>query len=160
MQLPPGRNAVQCKRAYKMKNHSDVSIDKFKARLVGKGFTQQHGVEFFESFSPVMKQKSIGILLAIAVPCKMKLKQFYIGTVYLNSNLKEIIFMHQPLGFQSPEFPDYVCLLLRSLYELHQSASYWNKTFDSFLQHFDLILSASDPCVYHNSGDPLRHLGR
>ena len=76
--------------------------------------------------------------------------QFDVCTAYLNADLNDIIFMEQPEGFTDSTWPLYVCLLLKSLYGLKQSARRWNKTFDKFAQQFNLLPSVADPCVYYS----------
>ena len=77
------------------------------------------------------------------------MRQFDIGTAYLNSDLTTRIYMHQPEGFVNPHHPDYVCSLLKSLYGLKQSGRLWNHTFDAFLKLYNLITSDADTCVYY-----------
>ena len=76
--------------------------------------------------------------------------QFDVCAAYLNADLLDIIFMEQPEGFEDADWPLYVCLLLKSLYGLKQSARRWNKTFDKFAQEFNLLPGIADPCVYYS----------
>ena len=76
--------------------------------------------------------------------------QFNVCAAYLNADLLDIIFMEQPEGFEDADWPLYVCLLLKSLYGLKQSARRWNKTFDKFAQEFNLLPGIADPCVYYS----------
>jgi hypothetical protein len=146
---PPGRNIIHCKWVYKIKYASNGTIDKYKARLVAKGYSQVHGVDYTETFSPVIKHDSIRVLFAIAAILRMHMKQFDIGTAYLNSDLTTRIYMHQPEGFVHSQLPSHVCLLLKSLYGLKQSGRLWNHTFDHFLKLYNLLVSDADTCVYY-----------
>ena len=146
---PPGRNIIQCKWVYKIKYTSDGAIDKYKAHLVAKGYSQVHGIDYTETFSPVIKHDSIRVIFAIAAVLRMHMKQFDIGTAYLNSDLTTRIYMQQPEGFANPKTPLYVCLLLKSLYGLKQSGRLWNHTFDHFLKLYNLLTSDADTCVYY-----------
>lgn len=149
--LPPGRKKVQCKWVYKIKYKSSGEIDKFKARLVAKGYSQKPGIDYTETFSPVVKHSSIRIILAIAAARKMHLIQFDIGTAFLNGDLHEDIYMSQPEGFIPIGCEKLVCKLKKSMYGLRQSARQWNIKFDLFLKTYDLIPSEVDPCVYHDA---------
>ena len=146
---PPGRNIIQCKWVYRIKYTSTGTIDKYKARLVAKGYSQVHGLDYDETFSPVIKHDSVRVLFAIAAVLRMKMRQFDIGTAYLNNDLTTKIYMQQPEGFIHPKHPSHVCALLKSLYGLKQSGRLWNHTFDAFLKLYDLITSDSDTCVYY-----------
>ena len=146
---PPGRTIVQCKWVYKIKYTSDGNIDKYKARLVAKGYSQIHGIDYTETFSPVIKHDSVRVLFAIAAVLRMHMRQFDIGTAYLNSDLTTRIYMRQPEGFVSTTHPSHVCLLLKSLYGLKQSGRLWNHTFDAFLKLYNLTTSDADTCVYY-----------
>jgi hypothetical protein len=146
---PPGRNIIKCKWVYKIKYTSSGAIDKYKARLVAKGYSQVAGIDYEETFSPVIKHDSVRVLFAIASDLRMHMRQFDIGTTYSNSDLTTRIYMHQPEGFINLKNPSHVCLLLKSLYGLKQSGRLWNHTFDAFLKLYDLITSDADSCVYY-----------
>lgn len=77
------------------------------------------------------------------------MRQFDIGTAYLNNDLTTRIYMRQPEGFINHKLPKHVCLLLKSLYGLKQSGRLWNHTFDSFLKLYNLLTSDADSCVYY-----------
>jgi hypothetical protein len=82
----------------------------------------------------------------------MHLKQFDIGTTFLNSDLLEEIYMIQPPGFIISEQANHICLLQQSLYGLRQSARQWNQKFDSFFKQWELMSCHADSCVYQNKG--------
>ena len=97
--LPPICKHVGCKCIFKKKLWPEGTIDKYKARLIAKGFTQQKGIDFFDTYSPVAKISSIRILLALASIHNMFIHQMDVKTAFLNGDLEEEIYMDQPERF-------------------------------------------------------------
>ena len=100
---------VQCKWIFWTKLKSNGSLDKYKARLVAKGFQQTPGVDFDETFSPVIKASTIRIVLTIAVSRGRDIQQIDINYAFLNGELQEEVFMSLPEGFVDSTRPHYVC---------------------------------------------------
>lgn len=146
---PANITPIGCKWVFKKKVNAEGVVTKFKSRLVAKGYSQVPGRDFKETFSPVIKLKSIRLLLALAVEMDFKIHQMDITAAYLNGTLKEDIYMYQPEGCKEKGKEHLVCHLKRSLYGLKQSGREWNKCFDSFLKDFGLLRSKSDPCLYY-----------
>lgn len=144
--LPVGARAIPCKWVYRLKTHPDGSIDKYKARLVVKGFSQRQGIDYCETYSPVAKLGTIRTVLSIAAEERMHLTQFDVSTAFLYGSLDEAIFMKQPDGFK--DNTGRVCRLKRSLYGLKQSPRCWNKCFGQFLTDLGFVASEADPCLY------------
>ena len=120
--LPAGRKAVKCKWIFKVKYKPSGEVERFKARLVAKGFSQVAGIDFTETYAPVIKYDAVRAVFVISNEHGMVKAQFDVCTAYLNADLIDIIFMEQPEGYQDIQWPLYVCLLLKSLYGLKQSA--------------------------------------
>ena len=97
--LPAGRKAIPCKWVYKIKQNPDGSVDRFKARLVIKGCSQRRGLDYGQTFSPVVRASSIRAVISIAASQKMVLTQFDVSTAFLYGELEEEIYMEQPEGF-------------------------------------------------------------
>lgn len=114
-----------------------------------RGSTQEYGVDYQETFSPVVKFTSIRSILAMAASKKMKLKQFDVKTAFLNGDLEENVFMKQPIGYDDNS----VCKLVKRLYGLKQASRCWNKKFTTFIEKFDFRMCQSDPCVFVRSGE-------
>lgn len=144
--LPRDKNPINNAWIYKTKYKANGEIDRFKARLVIKGCAQVHGIDFQETFSPVVKYDSIRVILAIAAARKLMLRQFDIKTAFLYGDLEEDIYMKQPKGYENGT--QLVCKLQRSLYGLKQAPRCWNKKFKTMLRNFDLKETKADPCVF------------
>ena len=93
--------------------------------LVAQGFTQILGLDYFETFSPVVKASTIRIVLAIAVSFPWPLRQLDVQNAFLNDDLDEQVFMAQPCGFVDPQFPSYVCKFNKAPYGLKQAPRAW-----------------------------------
>ena len=114
----PSQNLVGCKWVFKLKHNSDDSICRYKARLVAKGFHQQYGVDFEETFSPVIKPPTVRIILSLAVQYNWSIRQLDVNNAFLHGFLREEVYMVQPLGYVDPKYPNHVCRLWKSLYGL------------------------------------------
>lgn len=143
---PLNESVVTNRWIFKKKMNIDGSVERFKARLVARGFTQEYGVNYYETFSPVVRFTSIRIMLAIAGDRKMKMKQFDVRTAFLNRDLNETVYMEQPKGFE--DGTNRVCKLNKSLYGLKQASRCWNRKFKHFIEVFGFVACTSDPCVF------------
>jgi hypothetical protein len=119
--LPAGRKAIGSKWIFKVKCKPDGSVDRYKARLVAQGFSQSPGVDYEETYSPVVHRSSLRTLLSYGIERGMFIHQMDVVTAFLNGTFTEEIYMKQPDGFISPGNEDLVCKLNRSLYGLKQS---------------------------------------
>ncbi|KAJ8900220.1 hypothetical protein K2173_024860 [Erythroxylum novogranatense] len=105
------QNVVGCKWLFRIKQKSDGSIDKYKSRLVAKGFSQAPGIDYKETFSPVVKHSTIKVVLTIALANRWSLHQMDVNNAFLQGHLLETVYMKQPPGFTHPDFPTHVCKL-------------------------------------------------
>lgn len=144
--LPEGRKAISNKWVYRVKLKTSGELERYKARLVIRGFSQQYGVDYNETFSAVVKFSSIRMILSIAAAEQLVLKQFDVKTAFLYGDLNEEIYMLQPTGYDDKSGK--VCRLNRSLYGLKQASRCWNQKFTSFLKNFGFETSKADSCVF------------
>ena len=117
---PPEKKPVGCRWIYTVKYKADGTIECFKARLVAKGYTQQEGIDYEETFSPVVRFTSIRLILAIVAHLDLELHQMDVKTAFLNGELEEEIYMEQPVDFITKGQEHKVCRLLKSIYGLKQ----------------------------------------
>lgn len=144
---PTDREVIKCKWVFRKKYNASGDVERYKARLVACGYSQVEGMDYTETFSPVVRMKSIRALLAVAVERGWEIHQADVTAAYLNGTLKETIYMEQPEP-RPQQSRDEVCLLKRSLYGLRQSGREWNCTLDAFLKAMGMKRSKADPCVY------------
>uniref|UniRef100_A0A2N9GG47 CCHC-type domain-containing protein n=1 Tax=Fagus sylvatica TaxID=28930 RepID=A0A2N9GG47_FAGSY len=130
-ELPKGKKPIGCKWVFKKKEAvSEKEGERFKARLVAKGYSQRHGIDYDEVFSPVVRHTSIRAVLALVADQDLELEQLDVKTAFLHGNLEEEIFMVQPEGFKQPGTKNLVCRLKKSLYGLKQLKSLLHKEFE------------------------------
>ncbi|GKD07386.1 ribonuclease H-like domain-containing protein [Tanacetum coccineum] len=114
---------------FKHKFHADGTLSRYKARLVANGSSQQLGVDFDETFSSTVKPATIRTVLSLVVSRQWPIHQLDVKNAFLNGDLSETVYMHQPLSFVDSRFPNHVCLLQRSLYGLKQAPRAWFQRF-------------------------------
>jgi len=144
--LPEGQSVVSCRWIFKSKLQPNGMIERCKARLVARGFSQTEGIDYFETFSPVVRYESVRTILAVVAKHDMELAQFDIKTAFLNGSLEEDIYMQQPKGYEDGS--NRVCHLKKGLYGLKQASRNWNSRFNNFVKSHGFQQSKADPCVF------------
>lgn len=148
--VPPSKDqkVVDSKWVFKIKYNTNGSISKHKARLVAKGFQQVPGIDFGETFSPVIKATTVRIILTIAVTFSWPVRQLDVNNAFLNGLLKEDVFMKQPVGFQDPQRPQHVCKLVKALYGLKQAPRAWFERLRNTLIQWGFQNSKTDVSLF------------
>ncbi|GJR99687.1 retrovirus-related pol polyprotein from transposon TNT 1-94 [Tanacetum coccineum] len=148
--VPPPDSAmiIALKWIYKVKLDEYGDVLKNKARLVAKGFRQEEGLDFEESFAPVARLEAIRIFIANAASKNMTVYQMDVKTAFLNGELKEEVYVHQPEGFVDPERPHHVYRPNKALYGLKQAPQAWYDTLLKFLLAHGFSKGVVDPTLF------------
>lgn len=148
--VPPrsDMNILPSKWVFKLKRRSDGSIERRKARLVANGFHQQEGIDYTETFSPVVKHSTIRTVISLAVHHKWPIRQLDVQNAFLHGILSEEVYMRQPSGFIDPNYPHYVCKLHKSLYGLKQAPRAWFQRFSDYLEELGFEESKADYSLF------------
>jgi hypothetical protein len=101
------------------------SVEKCKARFVAKGFSQDEGINYDETFAPVAQHSSVGVILAISAHMGWKVHQMDIKTTFLNGVVEEEIYVELCEGFETFNKDMHVCKMRRALYGLKQAPRAW-----------------------------------
>ncbi|GKC28613.1 retrovirus-related pol polyprotein from transposon TNT 1-94, partial [Tanacetum coccineum] len=121
VKCPVGRNIIKVKWIWKNKTDVENTVIQNKSRLVTKGYYQEEGIDFEESFAPVARLKAIRIFVPYAAHKNFPIFQMDVKTTFLNGPLKEEVFVQNPDGFVDPDFPNHVYRLKKALYGLKQA---------------------------------------
>jgi len=145
---PPRANVVTGKWIFKHKFQSDGSLERYKARWVLRGFTQRPGVDFDETFSPVVKPATVRTVLSLALCRRWPIHQLDVKNAFLHGDLTETVYCQQPSGFEDAAHPDFVCLLKKSLYGLKQAPRAWYSRMASYLLSIGFVEAKSDTSLF------------
>jgi hypothetical protein len=159
VELPTGRNPIGRKWVFKKKLNVEGKVEKYKAQLVAKGYSQDQGIDFGEIFSPVAKLTSIRFLLYVVVAFDFEIEQMDVKSTFLHGDMEEEIYVKKPEGYVVKGKKELVCKLKKSLYGLKQSPRMWYQKFDTYMLGLGFTRSKEDHCVYFKLiGDHLIYL--
>jgi hypothetical protein len=152
--LPSGKRAITTRFVLHIKRDVYGNIDKYKARLVARGFKQQEDIDFMEIVAPTAQTTSFRVLCSIAAQEKLDMQQIDVSTAFLNGELQEEVFVRPPaclweqMGQDSKAHPTAVWRLKKALYALKQSAKAWNDKLVAELSKLGFSQSEGDPCLF------------
>lgn len=150
--LPPKVEPIRCKWVYKVKRHSDGNVERFEARLVAKGYTQQSGIDFHDTFSHTAKIVTIRCVLSVAVIHNWPLFQLDVTNTFLQGDLYEHIYMTLPQGYKF-KGENQVCKLRKSLYRLRHASRQWNAKFSNIMLEAGYCQSQHDHSLFFKHND-------
>ncbi|KAM1775099.1 hypothetical protein ACFX12_044389 [Malus domestica] len=145
---PSEKPVIGVKWVYKVKLNLDGFVQKNKPRLVAKGYSQKPGVDFNETFAPVARLDTIRTLIALTAKKGWKLHQLDVKSAFLNGVLEDEVFVEQPQGFTSQEFPEKVYKLRKALYGLKQAPRAWYNEIDSYFTEKGFQKNPSEATLY------------
>ncbi|KAJ4772132.1 polyprotein [Rhynchospora pubera] len=156
VQLPQGKNVIGVKWVFKTKYGADGTINKYKARLVVKGYAKKYGLNFEETFSPVARFETVRMILSLAAQMKKHVYQLDVKSAFLNGDLNEEVYVEQPEGFKKKGKENWVYKLTKALYGLKQAPRAWYSKIDSCFIKSGFERSKSEPNLYvKKEGDKL-----
>lgn len=147
---PENKNIVDCKWIFKIKKDEHGNIDKYKARLVARGFTQVRNFDYSETYAPVTRLTTFRALMVMSNQFGLHVHHMDVKCAFLQGELEETIYMRQPIGFEiESENKDEVCKLNKTIYGLKQSSRCWNNKFhDYMVNELQFKRVNADYCLY------------
>jgi hypothetical protein len=144
--LPPCKSVVGCRWVYKIKTNSDGSIEQYKAKLVTKGYSQQYGMDYEETFAPVAKMTTIRTLIVVTSIHQWHISQLDVKNTFLNGDLQEEVYMAPPPGISHDS--EYICKLKKALYGLKQAHHAWFEKFSIVISSLGFVSSSHDSALF------------
>lgn len=144
--IPVSGNIVKCKWVLKKKCDAEDNV-RYRARLVAKGCSQKYGVDYDETFSPVVRHTTLRLLFALSVQLNLNVTHLDVKTAFLNGELSETIYMQKPLGYMCTNDKK-ILKLKKAIYGLKQASRAWHKKVDSCMLADGYIKSKIEPCLY------------
>ena len=147
-EVPPGRKLLPLRWVFKRKTRKDGTLEKYKARVVVKGFKQIEGEDYFDVYAPTLKYASFRALMAVTAHLDLDLYHWDVETAFLYSKLKEKIYTEIPEGFRNKNNEGKCWELNKALYGLKQAPLEWYNTFTDALKKLGFVRSSAEQCIY------------
>eukprot|EP00253_Pinus_taeda_P004661 PITA_04661 len=153
VELPKGKEFIGVKWVYKTKCNAEGKIERHKARLVVKGYKQQYGRDYEETFALVARMETVRAVLSITAQNKWKVYQMDVKSTFLNGVLMEEVYIEQPLGYEKKGQEHKVCRLKKALYGLKQAPRAWYSRIHFYLLENEFDKCEGEPTVYIKEKD-------
>jgi hypothetical protein len=147
---PEGKSVVTSKWIYKIKRAANGSVEKYKERILARGFSQVEGIDYEETFALVARYTSICTIIALTASMGWRLHQTDVMKTFLNGELEEEFYIEQPNGFVTHEKESHVCRLKKSMYGLKSTPCAWYEKIDGYLMSLGFNKSVVDPNLYYH----------
>lgn len=143
---PKDTNLISTKWVFTVKTEPDGSLERFKARLVARGFSQTYGEDYTDTFAPTVRIDTLRVFLAMVAAENLECRQYDIKNAFTEATLKEKIYISAPDGV--PVENGHSLRLLKSLYGLKQAARDWHIVCRNYLRKLGFSQSLADPCLF------------
>jgi len=147
VELPPNAHVIGCKWIFKNKYNSDGTLERRKARLVARGYNQVVGINYSETFSPVVKRTTVRVVLSVVV-AKWQVRELDVNNAFLHGELTKIVYMDQPPGFSTN--PKLVFRLHKGIYGLKHAPRAWYHKLSNTLIKMGFRSIISDSSLFSN----------
>ena len=151
-QVPDGRKIIPSKLVFHYKRDSAGNVTCHKVRVVAKGYAQKPGVDYTDTYAPVVRMESTRAILHIGASLDWEIHQMDVKTAFLHSELEEEVYMEQPEGMKEPGKENWVCYMRKTLYGLMQVAQAWNLRLHCAMLDNGYTQISSDHCIYVRKG--------
>ena len=151
---PKGKKVVGCRWVFTPKFQADRTLERLKARVVVKGYTQTQGLDYGETFAPVAKFNMVRVLIALAAKCDWDILQLDVKNSFLHGELEEEVYMQSPPGYPLSNQSNQVCKLKKALYVLKQSPRAWFGRFTNAMINLNYHQARGDHALF------VKHNGR
>eukprot|EP01034_Spumella_vulgaris_P029244 gene29244-36261_t len=157
LRLPDGARVVKTKWVYKRKRNADGTVERLRARLVAKGFSQVFGEDYFDTYAPVARLTTLRLVYAMTVVMDLSLAGMDVDAAFLNADLQEDLYIKAPVGTK-PLPQKHVYKLLKALYGLKQSPKEWNHLYTTdLLKKYQAINSDDGKLMVNKADTPMDH---
>ena len=146
--LPKDHKAIGVKWVYKVKKNAKGEVERYKARLVVKGYKQRAGIDYDEVFAPVARLETIRLIISIAAQMKWNIYQMDVKSAFLNGFLEEEVYIEQPTGYEVKGHENKVLKLNKALYGLKQAPRAWNTRIDKYFQENNFMKCPHEHALY------------